>query len=64
MRRLIETVVISASPPGLAISYYLSRAGLEHVVLERSPAVANASRNQRRDSITLVTPNHRRFLNE
>lgn len=56
-RRLIETVVIDAGRAGLAISYYLSRVGLAHVELKRSSAVANASRNQRRDSFTLVTPN-------
>ena len=42
---------------GLAISYYLTQEGREHVVLERAPAVANAWRNQRWDSFTLVTSN-------
>ena len=53
----IDTVVIGGGQAGLAISYYLSREGREHVVLERAAAVANAWRNQRWDSFTLVTPN-------
>lgn len=57
MTTLIETVVIGAGQAGLAISYYLTKAGRAHVVLERAAAVANAWRNQRWDSFTLVTPN-------
>jgi putative flavoprotein involved in K+ transport len=57
MKRHVETVVIGAGQAGLAISYHLSRARRAHVVLERSAAVANAWRNQRWDSFTLVTPN-------
>ena len=53
----IDTVVVGGGQAGLAISYYLSQEGREHVVLERAPAVANAWRNQRWDSFTLVTPN-------
>ena len=57
MTTLIETVVIGAGQAGLAISYFLTKAGRAHVVLERAAAVANAWRNQRWDSFTLVTPN-------
>lgn len=57
MTTLIETVVIGAGQAGLAISHYLTKAGRPHVVLERAAAVANAWRNQRWDSFTLVTPN-------
>jgi putative flavoprotein involved in K+ transport len=58
MRSLrIDTVVVGGGQAGLAISYYLSQEGREHVVLERAPAGANAWRNQRWDSFTLVTPN-------
>jgi len=53
----IDTVVVGGGQAGLAISYYLGQEGREHVVLERAPAVANAWRNQRWDSFTLVTPN-------
>ena len=52
-----DTVVVGGGQAGLAISYYLTQQGREHVVLERAPAVANAWRNQRWDSFTLVTPN-------
>jgi putative flavoprotein involved in K+ transport len=57
MLHKIDTVIVGGGQAGLAISYYLSQEGREHVVLERAPAVANAWRNQRWDSFTLVTPN-------
>lgn len=53
----IDTVVVGGGQAGLAISYYLKQQGLGHLVLERTPAIANAWRNQRWDSFTLVTPN-------
>ena len=53
----IDTVIVGGGQAGLAISYYLTQEGREHVVLERAPAVANAWRNQRWDSFTLVTSN-------
>jgi putative flavoprotein involved in K+ transport len=53
----IDTVVVGGGQAGLAISYYLKQDGREHVVLEKASAVANAWRNQRWDSFTLVTPN-------
>src|SRR5215471_16515776 len=55
--RQVETVIVGGGQAGLALSYYLKQEGREHVVLERAPAVANALRNQRWDSFTLVTPN-------
>jgi putative flavoprotein involved in K+ transport len=57
MPESIDTVIVGGGQAGLAISYYLSQEGREHLVLERAPAVANAWRNQRWDSFTLVTPN-------
>jgi putative flavoprotein involved in K+ transport len=57
MTERIETVVIGAGQAGLAMSYWLSRARRPHVVLERAPYVANAWRNERWESFTLVTPN-------
>jgi len=57
MLQRIDTVIVGGGQAGLAMSYYLSQEGREHVVLERAPAVANAWRNQRWDSFTLVTPN-------
>ena len=55
--RKIKTLIIGGGQAGLAISYHLKQRGCEHVVFERAPAVANAWRNQRWDSFTLVTPN-------
>src|SRR5215472_722862 len=55
--RSIDTVVVGGGQAGLAISFYLKLEGREHVVLEKASAVANAWRNQRWDSFTLVTPN-------
>ena len=57
MLQKIDTVIVGGGQAGLAISYYLTQEGREHVVLERAPAVANAWRNQRWDSFTLVTSN-------
>src|SRR5215469_12104961 len=53
----IETAVIGAGQAGLAISYHLTRGGHSHLVLEKAARPANAWRNQRWDSFTLVTPN-------
>ena len=57
MSQRINTVIVGGGQAGLAISYYLKQEGREHVVLERATAVANAWRNERWDSFTLVTPN-------
>jgi len=57
MSQRINTVIVGGGQAGLAISYYLKQEGREHVVLERAAAVANAWRNERWDSFTLVTPN-------
>jgi putative flavoprotein involved in K+ transport len=53
----IETVIVGGGQAGLATSYCLTREGREHVVLEQAPRVADAWRNGRWDSFTLVTPN-------
>ena len=53
----IETVIIGGGQAGLSLSYYLTQAGREHTVLEKSAQVANAWRNHRWDSFTLITPN-------
>src|SRR5512133_3447607 len=53
--RSSEVVVVGAGPAGLAMSCELSRAGVEHVVLERA-RVAQTWRG-RWDSFCLVTPN-------
>ena len=54
--RCTTVVVIGAGQAGLACSHYLSRFGVDHVVLERAE-VANAWRTERWDSLRLLTPN-------
>jgi putative flavoprotein involved in K+ transport len=49
-------IVIGAGQAGLAMSWWLARRGIEHVVLERGD-VANTWRNERWNSLTLLTPN-------
>jgi putative flavoprotein involved in K+ transport len=51
-----STVVIGAGQSGLAMSWWLARRSIDHVVLERG-AVADTWRTQRWDSLTLLTPN-------
>jgi putative flavoprotein involved in K+ transport len=50
------TVVVGGGHCGLAVSRCLSQHSIDHVVLERSE-VANAWRNERWDSLRLLTPN-------
>ena len=52
----IPAVVIGAGYAGLAASYYLSKAGIEHVVLERG-GLGETWRSQRWDSFSLNTNN-------
>jgi putative flavoprotein involved in K+ transport len=56
MSEQIEAIVIGAGHAGLATSYYLTRAGLPHLILERG-RVAERWHSSRWDSFTLVTPN-------
>ena len=51
-----DVIVIGAGQAGLAISYYLTKAKIEHIILERG-SIANAWKNERWDSLCLVTPN-------
>ncbi|HEU4749920.1 MAG TPA: NAD(P)-binding domain-containing protein, partial [Acidimicrobiia bacterium] len=48
--------VIGAGHAGLAISHFLTQRSIDHVVLERGE-VANSWRNERWDSLRLLTPN-------
>jgi cation diffusion facilitator CzcD-associated flavoprotein CzcO len=43
-----ETVIVGGGQAGLAVSYYLSRHGRDHVVLEQSDRPDNSWRNHRR----------------
>lgn len=52
----VETVIVGGGQCGLATSYYLTRYGREHVVLEQAARAGHSWRN-RWDSFTLVTPN-------
>ena len=52
----IDTLVIGGGQAGLSTSYWLRRAGIEHVVLERRPELGGSWRD-RWDSFHLVAPN-------
>ena len=52
----VEVVIIGAGQSGLAMSSFLTARCIEHVVLERGE-VANSWRNERWDSLKLLTPN-------
>lgn len=52
----VTTVIIGAGHAGLAISRYLTERSIDHVVLERGN-VANSWREERWDSLRLLTPN-------
>lgn len=49
-------VVVGGGQAGLSASHYLSRAGIDHVVIEKN-TVMNKWRNERWDAFCLVTPN-------
>ena len=53
----IDTLIIGGGQAGLATSYYLTRQGHRHVVLEQSEKAGARWRNRIWDSFTLVTPN-------
>jgi putative flavoprotein involved in K+ transport len=56
MTTCIDTVVIGAGHAGLAVSWFLTRAGAEHVLLDRG-RIAERWRSERWDSLHLLTPN-------
>lgn len=51
----VDTVVIGAGHAGLAVSHLLTRAGRDHVVVDRG-RVGEAWRSERWDSLHLLTP--------
>ncbi len=53
----VETVIVGGGQAGLSLSYYLTRQGREHVVLEKTHRAGSAWTQKRWDSFTLVTPN-------
>jgi putative flavoprotein involved in K+ transport len=56
MPEQIEAIIIGAGHAGLSTSYYLTRAGVPHFILEAG-RVGERWRTSRWDSFTLVTPN-------
>jgi putative flavoprotein involved in K+ transport len=52
----VDVTVIGAGTAGLGVSYLLSRAGCDHVVLERG-VIGESWRSQRWDSFVMNTPN-------
>ena len=51
-----DVVVVGAGQAGLCASYFLTKNGIEHIVLERG-RIAESWRSQRWDSFCMVTPN-------
>ena len=56
MERSVEVAIIGAGQAGLATSWHLARAQVDHVVLEAG-RVAETWRSRRWDSFRLITPN-------
>ena len=56
MTESVEVAIVGAGQAGLATSWYLEQAGVEHLVLEAG-RVAETWRSRRWDSFCLVTPN-------
>jgi putative flavoprotein involved in K+ transport len=52
----VNTLIVGAGQAGLAMSYWLSQAGVEHQLLERRPALGGAWQD-RWDAFVLNTPN-------
>jgi len=51
-----DVIIIGGGQAGLSLSWFMTRDGIDHVVLERDVAF-HAWKNQRWDSFCLVTPN-------
>ena len=56
MDQNVNVVVIGAGQAGLTLSYFLTRAGIEHLVLDRNSKPGGAW-NSRWDTMRMVTPN-------
>lgn len=54
--RHLPVIVVGGGQAGLSVSYYLKRAGIEHLVLEKH-TLTHTWRTQRWDAFCLVTPN-------
>lgn len=62
MTEKINTLIIGGGQAGLALSYYLLQRGHPHLIIEQASQPAEAWRNHRWDSFTLVTPNSATLL--
>ena len=51
-----EVLIIGAGQAGMGLSYYLSRSGIDHQIIDKG-RLGNAWRAERWDSFCLVTPN-------
>lgn len=51
----VDVIIVGAGHSGLAMSYFLSRAGLDHLILEKGEA--GEAWRHRWDSLRLLTPN-------
>ena len=56
MERAVDVAIIGAGQAGLATSWYLTRANVDHVVLDAG-RIAETWRSRRWDSFRLITPN-------
>src|SRR5713226_4868447 len=56
MKDSVDVAIVGGGQEGLATSWYLSQAGVDHVVLEAG-RVGETWRTKRWDSFCLVTPN-------
>src|SRR5262245_50621245 len=56
MTTTVNTVVVGGGQAGLAVSHYLTKLSVDHVVLEQADRPGEAWRNHRWDSFTLNTP--------
>jgi putative flavoprotein involved in K+ transport len=56
MAEHVETVIVGGGHSGLAMSYWLSQTGREHLVLERG-RIAERWHSERWDSLCVLTPN-------
>ena len=57
MQETTDILIVGGGQAGLCLSYFLLQQNREHLVLEKAEAPADAWRNHRWDSFTLITPN-------
>jgi putative flavoprotein involved in K+ transport len=55
--KTVNTIIIGAGQAGLSLSYFLTKKGVQHLVLEKGQ-VGEEWRSRRWDNFHLITPNH------